>query len=50
VKKSTRRALGAASFLFLAATFLVSPAFAAEVPTNVTYFFRSLSKPAHVIR
>jgi len=50
VKKSTRRALGAASFLFLAATFLLSAAFAAEAPTNVTNIFRPLSIPAQAIR
>src|SRR5262249_26463467 len=50
VKKSTRGALGAVAFLSIAATFLVSPAFAAEVPTNVTNIFNPLSTPAQAIR
>src|SRR5215475_9155439 len=49
-KKSSLRALAAASFLFIAAAFLVSPVFAAEVPTNVTNIFRPLSIPAQAIR
>ena len=46
MKKSTRWALVKTSFVFLAAAFLLSPAFAAEVPTNLTNIFRPLSTPA----
>jgi cytochrome c oxidase subunit 2 len=49
VKKSSRWALGNASFLFIAAAFLVSPAFAADVPTGVTNIFKPLSTPAQAI-
>src|SRR5262249_23228327 len=49
VKKSTRRALGAVSFLSIATTFLLRPAFAAEAPTGVTNIFKPLSMPAQAI-
>ena len=49
VKKSRRWALGNASFLFIATTFLFGRAFAAEVPTNVTNIFRPFSTPAQAI-
>src|SRR5215469_2741305 len=48
-KKSTRWALVKASFLFLATTFLLRPAFAAEAPTGVTNIFKPLSMPAQAI-
>ena len=49
MKKSSRWALGTASFLFIATTFLVVPAFAADVPTGVTNIFKPLSTPAQAI-
>src|SRR5574340_977676 len=48
--KSSLWALVKTSFLFIAAAFLVSPAFGAEVPTNLTNIFRPLSTPAQAIR
>ena len=49
MKKSRHWALGTASFLFIATTFLVAPALAADVPTGVTNIFRPLSTPAQAI-
>ena len=46
---SRRWAIGTASFVFIAATFLAAPAFAADVPTGVTNIFRPLSTPAQAI-
>jgi cytochrome c oxidase subunit 2 len=48
VKKSTRWALGAASFLFIATIFLAGPTFA-DAPTEVTNIFKPLSTPAQAI-
>ena len=42
-------ALGTASFLFIATTCLVAPAFAADAPTGVTNIFKPLSTPAEAI-
>src|SRR5215475_9678034 len=49
VKKSRRWAFGIASFLCGAATFLVSPGFAADAPSGVTNIFKPLSTPAQAI-
>ncbi|MGB7952116.1 MAG: cytochrome c oxidase subunit II transmembrane domain-containing protein, partial [Candidatus Binatia bacterium] len=46
---SARSALGTVSFGFIATTFLVGAAFAAEVPTGVTNIFKPLSTPAQAI-
>ena len=40
---------GSASFLFIAATSLAVPGFAADVPTGVTNIFKPLSTPAQAI-
>ncbi|HEY6365171.1 MAG TPA: cytochrome c oxidase subunit II transmembrane domain-containing protein, partial [Candidatus Binatia bacterium] len=47
-KKSSLWALAAASFLFIATTFLVGPTFAAA-PDGVTNIFKPLSTPAQAI-
>ena len=49
MKKDSRWAIGNASFLFIAANFLVDPTFAADAPTGVTNLFRPLSTPAPAI-
>ena len=46
---SARWARGTASFLFIATTCLVAPAFAADAPTGVTNIFKPLSTPAQAI-
>ena len=48
-KKSARWAIGTAAFLFIATTWLVAPAFAADAPTGVTNIFKPLSTPAEAI-
>ncbi|HWX77065.1 MAG TPA: hypothetical protein VNY32_06290, partial [Candidatus Acidoferrales bacterium] len=48
-KKSLRWALVKTSFLFIAATFLLGPGFAADAPTGVTNIFKPLSTPAQAI-
>jgi cytochrome c oxidase subunit 2 len=49
MKKSSRWAIGTASFVFIGAAALAGPAFAAEVPTGVTNIFKPLSTPAQAI-
>ncbi len=49
VKKSTRWALGTAFAVFIATTFLVGAAFAADAPVGVTNIFKPLSTPAQAI-
>ena len=44
-----RWALGTASFLFIATTFLVDQTFAADAPTGVTNIFKPLSTPAQAV-
>jgi cytochrome c oxidase subunit 2 len=48
-RKSSLRALAAASFFFIATTFLAAPTVATEVPTGVTNIFKPLSTPAQAI-
>ena len=48
-KKSSLWVLGAAFFLFIATTVLVTPTSAADAPTGVTNIFKPLSTPAQAI-
>ena len=49
MKKSSRWAIETASSVFIATTFLLGPAFAADAPTGVTNIFKPLSTPAQAI-
>src|SRR4029077_1829809 len=49
MKKSSRWSIETASSVFIATTFLLGPAFAADAPTGVTNIFKPLSTPAQAI-